>query len=351
MTDQSEQMLTLVNPMSDHFAKFIFRNATECEKVVEEDLAKGQHIVICGAGPTLADHIKDYLDADQIWGCNSAAIWLANEGYPVTHGFTIDQTPHMCTEWYEPPAGLKFLVASTCHPHLIEYLKSEGADLTFFHNFVGLKGPPVKFGLCQSCNGMADTTDEACPSCGGPLKRGAMSYESWLYVTLYEATVRVGSGLNSVSRAIELAVFMGAGKISVLGADCALRASEPAPAMIGSPEYKRWIEGVQMHVDGGNALKSGATAQTVEAVIDGRYWVTKPDMAITAVFLAEMKKHYGDLLDLVGDTLPNAIMDKPDEWLDRLPSLSDNDGKRIRFTPGAKRLSVESIESEEALTL
>ena len=30
---------------------------------------------------------------------NSALPWLVEQGYPVTHGLSVDQTPAMCVEW------------------------------------------------------------------------------------------------------------------------------------------------------------------------------------------------------------------------------------------------------------
>lgn len=98
-----------------------------------------------------------------------------------------------------------------------------------------------------------------------------------------------------------------------------------------------------MHADGGNALSSGATPVTVGGLIDSgtpgtelrnghaRHWETKPDMMISAVFLVRMRRNYGARLRLMGDTLPNAIRNKTDEYLDLLPSLTDGNGNIIRI--------------------
>ena len=34
-------------------------------------------------------------------------------------------------------------------------------------------------------------------------------------------------------------------------------------------------------------------------------------------------------ITVIGDTLPNALMDKPNEYLDRLPTMIDNKGRPI----------------------
>ena len=156
-----------------------------------------------------------------------------------------------------------------------------------------------------------------------------------LYSGLYAQTCRVGAGLNATTRGIELARWMGATQITVLGADCALKVMSPLPDGVArfSPEHLAWLrESVVMHADGGHALRSEATATTVEGDIDGRHWLTKPDMMISAVFLAQMVRAWEGRIVLVGDTLPNALAGKTDAELDRFPSLSGMDGKPIRYT-------------------
>jgi len=96
--------ITLENAPGVEFEQFVYANALLVERVMKQDEAKGQHIVICGAGPSLADHAHEYCPAaDQVWGCNSALPWLAENGHKVTHGFTVDQTPEMLRG---VPAGL-----------------------------------------------------------------------------------------------------------------------------------------------------------------------------------------------------------------------------------------------------
>jgi len=98
-----------------------------------------------------------------------------------------------------------------------------------------------------------------------------MPYELWLYSAFYEVTAMVGSGLNSVTRAIDLAGFMGFDKIYVVGADSAIRIKRPRPDVpFGSPEHMRWLrDDTIMHADGGSALASEATPVKLVGEIDG----------------------------------------------------------------------------------
>lgn len=280
--------------------------------VVREGSAKGQHVVICGAGPTLRDHAAEWCGkADQVWGVNSALPWLHANGHKVTHGLTVDQTPHMCAEWFNAP-DVEYLVATTIHPHLADHLTKRGRAIRYFNNFVGLRQRPV-IGLA------ADGT------------RRAMDYETWLYSILFQGTIRAGSGLNSVTRAIDVAFFMGFDRVTVLGADCALRAPAPLPESVerGSDAHVEWLKTVEMHADGGNALSSDATPLTFGGEIDGRHWTTKPDMMVSAVWLRKMANRWAPRLELIGDTLPNALAGKDEAFLARLPTLTDATGKAV----------------------
>jgi hypothetical protein len=155
-----------------------------------------------------------------------------------------------------------------------------------------------------------------------------------MYQALYPTTVRVGSGLNAVTRAVDLALFMGFSKIIVLGSDCCIRfeGDEPSTASVSSPEHVAWLkENTTMHADGGNALASEASCITLQGKIDGRWWLSKPDMLITAVWLVRMKQQLGSRLSIMGDTLPKALLGKDDEFLARLPSMITKDEQPIEF--------------------
>ena len=353
------QHIQLTNPCRPNFPAHIMGNAAVCERVVQEKSAEGQHIVICGAGPSLADHVADYCEtADQVWACNSALTWMLDNGYRCTHGFTVDQLPQMLDEWYDAP-DVEYLLASTCHPHLVEYLMDHGRKIWFYHNFVGIQERDVELEvrpgedpddlLDDEGTVHKEITDEDGVKRWAYMRR--IAYEDWLYSTFYDPTVRVGSGLNSVTRAIDLACYMGAERISVLGADSVLRARRPCPknAVYGSPEHTRWLtEDLVMHVNGGHALASDATPLTLTGEIDGRVWHTKPDMIISAVWLVQMARDLPQV-ELIGDTLPNALMDKDNDFLDTLPHLSDEDGKPLRFDVQAQHRMVNTSPSVIAL--
>lgn len=279
---------------------------------VQQGSGKGQHLILCGAGPSLTEHAEEWCkQGDQIWGCNSAVTWLHDNGHKPTHAFTVDQTPHMYLEWEKAPRDIEYLVATTIHPHLADLLINEGRRFRYFNNFVGVKKPPVQW---------ADASGN----------QQVMHYEEWLYALLFPGTVQSGSGLNTVTRALDVATYMGFDKITVLGADCSIRANgEPRKSWaVGSPPYLKWLKkNTVMHADGGHALASEATAMVMTATIDGRFWLSKPDLVISAQWLMRMARASEGKIELIGDTLPNAIAGKDEAWLSRLTNLRNADGK------------------------
>lgn len=331
----SGQTIQLQNPVTDHFPAFIFGNATRCDRVAELDSAKGQHLILCGAGPSLRDHAAAWCPrGDQVWGCNSAATWLHAQGLPVTHGFTVDQTPHMVAEWKHAPPSLEYLLASSCHPHLAELLESRGARVTWFHNYCGVRGLPVRYTACEDCGAILDQPPDGVrihgaigtPGCQhARTETRTETYEEWLYMALYPPTIRCGAGLNSVNRALDLAKFMGFARITILGADNAIRVTAPCPpdAVPGSPAHTRWLqECTVMHADGGSAIAHGASGMTLDGTIDGRRWTSKPDMLPSALDLEIARRHEPGRIEIIGDVLPNALWDKPVSYLARLPQMT-----------------------------
>src|SRR5690348_16379259 len=116
----------------------------------------------------------------------------------------------MVAEWKSVP-DVEYLVASTVQPNLMQILTHASRPFRFFHNFVGLKRD--QFVQFYDDNGM----------------HLQIGYEDWIYRLLYPATVRAGSGLNAVTRALDVALYMGFAKIIVLGADCCLQVKKPQP--------------------------------------------------------------------------------------------------------------------------
>ncbi len=292
--------IELNNPNKKLFGSFIFGNSTMCDEVVQENAGQGKELVICGAGPSLRKYAAEYCTPDRdVWGCNSALTYLIDNGRRVTAGFTVDQTLELITEWVTTP-DVEYLIASSVHPHLTELLIERGRKFKFFHNYVGLPGNPVSY------DGQT------------------MNYEDWVYCALYPSTVRVGSGLNTANRAIDLAIYMGYEKIYVLGMDCAMEMKSPPPdAPAGSPPYLEWLDKeTVMHANGDSSVHNGASPLTLIGEIDGTTFLSKPDMLISAVWAVKVEQAQRGRVEIIGSDLIDILRTKPDDFLKRLPTLT-----------------------------
>lgn len=154
-----------------------------------------------------------------------------------------------------------------------------------------------------------------------------MSHEDWLYQTLFAPSCQPQYGLNVVARAIGLALYMGFSKIRVWGSDCAAIPDAPPMPQLSDPAYLDWAKNVVMYADGRNVLDvygpEGTMVQAEGSDFGNRRWHTRADMLITARHLVTMVK-YGSpgQIELMGDILPNALMDWTDEQWDQAPNMT-----------------------------
>lgn len=252
--------MELTSPVQDSLAGFCAENRqTDPLFVAQPGIYKGMTLALCGAGPSLID--AD-LRADHIFACNSALPYLVERGVNVSAGVGIDQTPGLAAEWADPP-DVPYFLASTVDPELVGHLKSHGRVPTFFHSLVGFP----------------DELD---------------AYRKW------PSTFMSFRGQNVVGRFLPLALWMGFERVDVYGADCAFGPDDVT------------------HANGTSAEEAYGPVAAFQGVIDDKLWRTRADMLMAAVDLARQARDSGGRIRLIGDTLPNAIMDKGDEFLDQV---------------------------------
>jgi hypothetical protein len=275
------QQVVLITQPSHHIPGFIFGNSLcrrcrcapaplgcECPEPdhlpvfpwSDEGSRAGEDVLICGAGPSLAEVGAALEDHDgEVWGCNSALNYLVEHSHRVTHGVAIDPSTRMFGEVWKDPPAVDYILATTVNPGLTDHVHDAGHGITQFHSM------------------------RVCPD------------EVELYGLLYPKTVLTGHGLNVVNRALDLAGWLGF-HVKIIGADSAL------------------VDG-QMYADGRGMYEGD---WTLEGTFDGRLWRTKADMLMSAVELVRHRNRLGaDRVEFLGDTLPRALQDKPDEFLTR----------------------------------
>ena len=254
--------IELHSPVMDKLAGYVDTNRQYCEAVCRAGEFAGQTLALCGAGPSLSQHKIE--GATQIWACNSALPYLLERGVNVTAGVAIDQTPALLAEWKSRP-DVQYYLASSCDPEITRYLA--GRPISWFHSYVGLR-------------------DEVA------------QYKQWP-TPMMMLTV----GHTVVSRIVGLALWMGFERIDVYGADCALGDEDVAHA-----------NGELVNVAYHNPL-------ILTGEVNGRKWRTRPDMLIGAVDLVRQVRASLGAVRLIGDTLPVALLGKPEAFLDSVARM------------------------------
>lgn len=258
------------------------QNAKLCKVMLRQREAIGQTVVICGAGPSLAEHIDEVLDKvnpDQVWGCNSALTWLYETGRRVTHGIAVAGEDGLLDDWKSVPP-VHYLLASCVWPVVTKKLLGRMRKVSFFHTYIG--------------------------------------FEPDFYSRLYHFpnTFMVDGGLNVTNRAVGVADAMGFTRIVVIGADCCLRPSAdpmPVPPDTATDQEaqalnQEWCGRQTMYADGRDARTAFGHATLMEGTIAGRRFVSRADMLESAKWLVTSKRAMGKRLELVGDTLPNWLL-------------------------------------------
>lgn len=300
MTETATCQLTV--PNLAHLEIQIRHNAKHFRRMVQPKSALDRSVSICGAGPSLAEHVPTL--QGEIWACNSALPYLMAQGVAVTHGFTIDQNLDMLRDW-PTTYPVQYLLASSVHPRLVKRLLKAHRQITGFHSYLGLPDPPG---------------------------------EMVLYRSLFPASVQVGYGLNSVPRAVCLALVMGYAQITVYGADCACAPDAPPMPILGTPAYRTWMHQLRMYADGRSVADAFGEDIAMAEWQDptGHRWVTRADMIISARHLLDLVRDYPGRVTLVGDTMPLAFARQPAPFLEEaLPRLT-GPGHLENFEPAQR---------------
>lgn len=97
------------------------------------DSVQGGPVSIVGSGPSLKWTYKDLVG--DVLACNSAHDFLIEQGIVPKYAMIWDANPVIAKFVTKPHKGVKYLVASRCHPSVFEAL--QGYDVTVWHALGG----------------------------------------------------------------------------------------------------------------------------------------------------------------------------------------------------------------------
>lgn len=213
--------------------------------------SRGRWVAICGAGPSLTQP----MGYDEVWACNRAVHQVE-----CTHAVAIDPSPDMLQVFSGAPDVVYFL-ASVVSPKLVDMLLHHDRRVAFFHS----------------------------------LQTTRQEDEAELYGRLFPRTALTHSGMNVVTRAVDLALWLGYDRIDLYGCDMAF-----------GPDAEMYADGTPYDGD-----------WWLTTTLDGRKWRTKIDMLRSALDLVRLQREHLGRIGFVGDTLPSALQDQPEHVLNR----------------------------------
>lgn len=247
-------------------------------------LAEAKGAVVCGTAPSLVKG-STLREIRRLQGIGykviavKQAIRILPE-YDIIPDFSVAMDPGEKQIKKTPlDPRVTYIVASSCHPRMFDYLLKGGANVVLFHSACGA------------------ATENLCEM---------EIYERYFPENCSYESVASG-GFTVVNRAVAAAEWMGAKRIYVAGAPFGWREGEDyyAPT-VTEPA--------------GNA--SGPTLDD-QGRVDGKRWFSKADLLPSAMSLARKAKADPGRFHFLGDSLAAALASKSDAFLERvIPSAA-----------------------------
>lgn len=102
-------------------------------RIEEHQELRSEPIALVNFGPSLNDTWEKIRDFKYIMTCSGAHKFLVDRGIIPTHHIDVDPREHKIKLIGTPQQGTEYLIASTCHPKLFEFLKDY--NLKLWHIF------------------------------------------------------------------------------------------------------------------------------------------------------------------------------------------------------------------------
>lgn len=298
MPDESNPTrIRFTNPNFDDLERHIRSAAVRGLPMVRRNgYAGAQGAVVCGSGPSLTiaatlKRIGRYLERGwHVIACKEAIRLLVERGVRVDFSVSMDPGEGQGRKTHRD-AGIVYCVASSCHPALFDHLLGDELTVWLFHSACGCAG------------------------------------EAGLYRALFPCGDVMQGGYTVVNRAVSLAKYMGFPKIALAGADFGWRPGRDeldqlrAENAIDEAVYRRAKRSARTggyYARGAREAAGNAGANlTDHGMVDGKPWMTRPDLLASAVAIARASKR-GQIDTILGDSLAAALARRDEEFLKRV---------------------------------
>lgn len=203
-----------------------------------------------------------------------------------------------------------YCLASSCHPLLYEYYLNAGATVEVFHSACGCNPVTLVPGLYDESDASFELGRFTLPGEHGDFS--PVIYEATHETAFYKALFGVGDtmegGFTVANRLLALAKYMGFEKVTLAGVDFGWRPDNDAPYY--APGLTAAQPADQMFMSDGSQ-------------VDGREWMSRPDLVASAVHIARCIKN--DEVSVLGDSLASALAKRDEAFLDRVATVKYRD--------------------------
>jgi len=142
------------------FLKFeqIKINISKCKGRIEAAKeVRAEPIACVSFGPSLKHTWEKIKEFKYVMSCSGSHKFLVDHGIVPTWHIDVDPREHKIKLIGEPQKGCEYLIASTCHPQLVNYLQDAGCTVKLWHIFDNAEEgyrilPPGEWMICGGCS-------------------------------------------------------------------------------------------------------------------------------------------------------------------------------------------------------
>jgi Uncharacterized protein conserved in bacteria len=106
-----------------------------CGRIEAATQLRSEPIALVSFGPSLKNTWEKIKEFKYVMSCSGSHKFLVDHGIVPTHHIDVDPREHKIKLIGEPQKGCEYLIASTCHPRLIDYLQNAGCNVRLWHIF------------------------------------------------------------------------------------------------------------------------------------------------------------------------------------------------------------------------
>lgn len=106
-----------------------------CGRIEGATELRNEPMACVSFGPSLKQTWEKIKEFKWVMSCSGSHKFLVEHGITPTHHIDVDPREHKIKLIGEPQKGCEYLIASTCHPKLIDYLLNAGCTVKLWHIF------------------------------------------------------------------------------------------------------------------------------------------------------------------------------------------------------------------------